>query len=410
MNILGITSRLPWPLTDGARIVMHQAVRGLAARGHDIDLVLMEEETGTAELEVGDLKEFANLHIHRYTPGSRVLGAAKTIFNRRPFTQLRKDFSAVHRMLDELLSARSFDAIYADQSHIAHYASRIAARHNLPYLFRSHNVEHEIWRRHLESQGAGWMKPWLRSQYRKWERYEIEEMKKADYSVAITDRDADTIRGLLPGAEVGTIPAAVDLERFSYSPPSERDEKSLLLLGGMGWAPNRDAAVWFSNEILPLIRKNIPDVTVHLVGSDPPLNELPETSDTFRIEGYVDDILPYYANTTVGVIPLRVGGGMRVKIVEMMAAGIPCVSTSIGAEGNSATSPDHFLAADSAEEISRAVISLLNNRGEQRRLSSNGRRFVESTYGFDAVAAQYEQAILRACELHSSTHRQEESS
>lgn len=400
MRILGITSRLPWPLTDGARIVMHQAVRGLASRGHDIHLVLMEEAPEEGALDLGDLESLATLHIHRYRSEGRAISAVRTLFNHHPTTQARKDFPEVDDLLDDLLATEQFDALYADQSHIAHYASRVAALHDVPYLFRSHNVEHEIWRRHLESTTAGPMKLWLQSQYRKWKRYEIGEMALADYVVAITDRDADTIRSLLPMSEVGTIPAAVDLERFVYTPVGDRKEKMLLLLGGMGWAPNRDAAVWFANDIAPLIREKIPEVEVTLVGSDPPLNELPASESWLSVEGYVDDILPYYGATTIGVIPLRVGGGMRVKIVEMMASGIPCVSTSIGAEGNEASSPEHYLCADSASEIAAAIVRLLESEEERERLSRAGRDFVESTYGFAAIAEMYENAILRAIDMH----------
>ncbi len=384
---------------------MHQALRGLASRGHKLHLVLMEEEPEGGELDLGDLESLATLHIHRYRPEYRALSAARTLFRRQPTTQLRKEFTEVDDLLDNLLATEQFDALYADQSHIAHYGSRVAAEYDLPYLFRSHNVEHEIWRRHLESTGAGPMRVWLRSQYRKWRRYEVEEMALADYIVAITDRDAETIRSLLPAAEVGTIPAAVDLERFHFTPVSGRREKMLLLLGGMGWAPNRDAAIWFTNEIAPLIREKIPDIEVSLVGSDPPLSELPSSESWLTVEGYVDDILPYYGATTIGVIPLRVGGGMRVKIVEMMASGIPCVSTSIGAEGNEASSPEHFLAADSADGIAEAIVRLLESPEERERLSKSGRKFVESTYGFQAIAEMYENAILRARENHSGGGR-----
>ena len=403
MKILGITSRLPWPLTDGARIVMHQAVRGLASRGHTVHLVLMEEETSTAErLDTGDLEEFATLHVYRYRPEPRALSAARTLLHRRPTTVLRKDFREVDALVDDLLEDQTFDVVYADQSHIAHYASRVAALHDLPYLFRSHNVEHEIWRRHLESTGASPMKVWLRSQYSKWERYEIEEMALADHVVAITERDAETIRQLLPTADVGTVPAAVDLERFVWTSAEEREENNLLLLGGMNWAPNRDAAIWFCNEIAPLVRRKMPEVTVTLVGSDPPRSELPESADWLSIEGYVDDILPYYGSTTVGVIPLRVGGGMRVKIVEMMSCGIPCVSTSIGAEGNDASSPEHYICADSATAIADAIVELLRSPEERSRLARAGREFVESAYGFDAIARRYEASIERAVEVHRS--------
>ena len=184
-------------------------------------------------------------------------------------------------------------------------------------------------------------------------------MRAADVCAAITDRDAETIRKLIPELLVETIPASVDLEQFKFAGSEGRSKRSLILLGGMNWAPNRDAAIWFSNEIFPLILKETPDAVCHLIGSAPPVNELPPESSSFKIEGYVNEILPFYQSATVGIIPLRVGGGMRVKMVEMMASGLPIVSTSIGAEGNHATPGHEYLRGDTAEEIATAVVRLL---------------------------------------------------
>lgn len=400
MKILGITSRLPWPLTDGARIVMYQAVRGLAMRGHELHLVTMEEgEPG----EVGDLREYATLHVHHYRPEPRALGALRTLLHPRPYTHLRKDFAEVERMVAGLLVEHDFDLIYGDQSHTAHYASAAAARSGLPWLFRSHNVEHEIWRRHIEGESRAILRPWLRSQYRKWKEFETAQMAAADLCAAITDRDGETIQRLVPGLEVMTIPAAVDLDRFATTSVSEREPATLLLLGGMGWAPNRDAAIWFANDILPLVRRTHPDVRVRLVGSDPPRGDLPPSDESFRIEGYVEDILPYYGSATIGVIPLRVGGGMRVKIVEMMSAGLPCVSTPIGAEGNRARAGEHYLCGETAGEIADRIGELLDSPQKRRALAERGRAFVEETYGFDAVADLYDRAVRRTVEIHRSS-------
>lgn len=396
MKILGITSRLPWPPTDGARICMYHAVTGLAARGHDLHIVALEEGKGKHDL--GDLPEMARIHTVPYQPLPRMVGAALTMFDRRPYTQIRKDVPEIYSLLDELVKKERFDVVYADQSHIAQYGTYVKERYGLPYLFRSHNVEHEIWRRHTDTVRNPLMRLYLESQYKKWRRFEIDQMTKADVCAAITDRDAETIRRLVPGLTVETIPAAVDLDRFAFTSVDKREENSVILLGAMNWAPNRDAAIWFSNDILPLIRKDMPDVLCYVVGGEPPLNALPEPTDKFRIEGYVDDILAYYSRVAVGVIPLRVGGGMRVKMVEMMSAGIPIVSTSIGAEGNLAVPGEHYLRADSPEDFARAVLRLLRNKEERRRLSEAGRAFAEQEYSVQEIGRRFERLLVQGVE------------
>lgn len=394
MKILGITSRMPWPPTDGARICMYHAATALADRGHDLHIVPLEE--GNGPHDPGNLAGKVTIHSVPFAPLPRLIGAALRLFDSRPYTQLRKDVPAVYRLLDELVGREKFDAVYADQSHIAQYGAYVKERYGLPYLFRSHNVEHEIWRRHTDTIRNPLMRAYLESQFGKWRRFEIDQMRRADVCAAITERDADTIRRLVPGLIVETIPAAVDLDRFAFSGADEREERSLILLGGMNWAPNRDAAIWFANDILPLIRRQVPDVVCHLVGGDPPRNALPPPSDSFRIEGYVDDILPYYRRVTVGVIPLRVGGGMRVKMVEMLSSGIPIVSTAIGAEGNMAVPGEHYLRADSPEEFAAAVVRLLNDREERRRLSEAGRAFARERYSVEETGRRFEELLLRA--------------
>lgn len=396
MKVLGITSRLPWPPTDGARICMYHAVTGLAARGHELHLVAPEEGAGPHDL--GDVPDMAKVYPVPHRPLPRVLGAALTLFDARPYTQIRKDVPQIYRLLDELVRKEKFDVVYADQSHIAQYGAYVKERYGLPYLFRSHNVEHEIWRRHTDTVRNPLMRLYLESQYRKWRRFEIEQMAKADVCAAITDRDAETIRRLVPGLHVETIPAAVDLERFAFTDADRREGNSVIVLGGMNWAPNRDAAIWFSNEILPLVRREVPDVLCYLVGGDPPLASLPEPDDHFRIEGYVDDILAYYRRVAVGVIPLRVGGGMRVKMVEMMSCGIPIVSTSIGAEGNLARPGEEYLRADTPEEFAAAVVRLLKDKNERRRLSEAGRAFAEKEYSVEEIGRRFERLLLRAVE------------
>ncbi|MCB0711546.1 MAG: glycosyltransferase [Ignavibacteriae bacterium] len=394
MKILGITSRIPWPLTDGARICMYHALSGLAARGHELHIVAPEE--GSGPFDIGALDSKVKLNVYPFNPGNRIVGAARTIFHERPYTQLRKEIPGLYTLLDRLGREEQFDAMYVDQSHVAAYGTYMKEKFNLPYLFRSHNVEHEIWRRHTDRSTNPLMRLWLESQCRKWKEFEVEAMRSADVCAAITERDANTIKALLPELPVETIPASVDLERFSFVGDDEREEESMILLGGMKWAPNRDAAIWFANDILPLILREVPTAVCYLVGEAPPLSELPPPSNSFKVEGYVDEILPYYRSVAVGVIPLRVGGGMRVKMVEMMASGLPIVSSSIGAEGNLAEPGEHYLKGDSAEEIAGHVVRLLKEKSERKTFAEKGRAFVEQTYSVEEIGRQFEELLEMA--------------
>lgn len=389
MNILGITSRVPYPPTDGARICMYQAVRSLAGRGHTVHLVAVEDE----EIDTSPLQPLCQLHQVRFTPLPTAIGAGLTLFNERPYTVWKKDLDRVYPLLDSLQAKHRFDAMYVDQAHVAQYGAYMKSRYGLPYFLRSHNVEHEIYRRHLSRVTNPLMRRYLVLQCRRWERFEVAQTRRADTCAAITQRDLEAIRAFAPGLPLRTIPAAVDLSAFPFRPVAQREPNSMIMLGNMAWAPNRDSAIWFANEVLPLITQKFPMAICHLVGADPPLRQLPTDSPNLKIHGKVNSIGEFYSRVGIGLIPLRVGGGMRVKMVEMMSAGIPIVSTAIGAEGNDAEPGIHYLAADRPQDFADAVVRLLNDAELRTRLSEASFQLAQRTYSLDSVGAHYQAMI-----------------
>jgi glycosyltransferase involved in cell wall biosynthesis len=394
MKILEITPRLPYPLTDGAAICMYQAIRGMASLGHEVHLLSLDDQ-GT---DPGPLREFATVHPIRHNPLPTHLGALTTLFHSRPYTHLKKDLKRVYVYLDRLHERENFDIVHADEAHTAHYGSYMKRRHGIPYVLRCHNIEHEIYRRHIATVRNPLMRSYLNLQCDRWARFEIGEMRMADACAAITRRDQEVIERLAPGVRVETIPASVDLDAFSYVGVEEREEHSMVMLGTMTWAPNRDAAIWFAGEILPRILREIPDAVCYLIGDQPPVKQLPPHSENFRIEGRVPDIHDYFRRVTLGLVPLRVGGGMRVKMVEMMASGVPIVSTTQGAEGNEGTPGEHFLVADDPEEFARAVVRLLRERAARDRIAVQARKFAMEYYSTGEVSRKLEHLLLEAIE------------
>jgi glycosyltransferase involved in cell wall biosynthesis len=373
---------------------MYQLVYGLASRGHELHVVAVDEEM----TDPGPMREFSSVHVIPLRNPPRAVGALKTLFNPRPYTQLKLDRREVYDLLDRLQREVGFDAVYADQAHIAQYGAYMKRKYGLPYVLRCHNIEHEIYRRHLSTVGNPLMRGYVGMQLDRWTRFEGEQMRLADACVAITRRDEDAIRRLAPGVPVTTVPAAVDLDAFTYVDPSKRETSSMIFLGNMGWPPNRNSVLWFANEIFPLIVKQRPDAVCHIVGDNPPIGQIPPASESFRIEGRVPSITPFYERVAIGLIPLNVGGGMRVKMVEMMASGIPIVSTTQGAEGNEAIPGEHYLLADTPEAFAEAVVRLMNEPGERERLARAAHEFVTRRYSITETSRILEQVVLDVIE------------
>ncbi|MEP7220268.1 MAG: glycosyltransferase, partial [Bacteroidota bacterium] len=195
MKILEITSRLPYPLIDGARIVMYQLVYGLARQGHHVHVVAVDEEM----TDPGPLRDFSTVHIVPLRNPSQSVGAAMTLFSRNPYTQLKRDRREVYELLDRLHAEHRFDAVFADQAHIAQYGSYMKQKHGLPYVLRCHNIEHEIYRRHISTVGNPLMRAYITLQTKRWARFEEEQMRLADACVGITKRDEEAISRMAPG-------------------------------------------------------------------------------------------------------------------------------------------------------------------------------------------------------------------
>ncbi len=328
----------------------------------------------------------------------RALGALGTLFSRNPYTQLKRDRAEVYQLLDRLHAAERFDVVVADQAHIAQYGAYMKHKYGLPYVLRCHNMEHEIYQRHVSTERNPLLRWYVGLQADRWARFEAEQMAQADACVAITARDADAIGRLAPSVPVRTVPAAVDLAAFPYTDPVERETNSMIMLGNMGWPPNRNSVLWFTREILPLVLRERPDAVCYVVGDNPPVDQMPPASENLRIEGRVASIAPYYNRIAIGLIPLNVGGGMRVKMVEMMSCGMPIVSTRQGAEGNAAVPGEHYLRGDTPQEFAAAVVRLMGDAAERERLARAAREFVAGTYSLEHTSKALEQLMLEVIE------------
>ena len=194
------------------------------------------------------------------------------------------------------------------------------------------------------------------------------------------------------------IPNGVDLEFFSpLAQPAPRQH--LVFTGSMDWRPNQDAARYFAHEILPLLRQVRPELECTFVGRSPPpdIQSLAAVPG-FKLTGTVEDVRPYVERAAVYVVPLRIGGGSRLKILEALAMGRPVVSTTVGAEGLDVVNERHLLLADDPASFAKAVLRALDDRELCERLVAQGRRLVEQHYGWDALAEQFSGFIQEVVE------------
>jgi len=258
-------------------------------------------------------------------------------------------------------------------------------------LLFQHNVEALIWKRLAENSNSYFTHLYLKSQWKRMRNFEKNASARFGGVVGVSDEDCRIMREEYGLTNVlGSVPTGVDIEYFR--PDGRAPEQGyILFLGSMDWMPNIDAVQYFVNSIYPIIKGKYPSAKFVIVGRNPvkSVNELADNDKSIFVTGTVDDVRPYLKKASVMVVPLRAGGGTRIKIYEAMAAGVPVVSTSVGAEGLAVENNKHILIGDSPDDFADKTIRILNN--ELPEISSNARRLVEENFSWEKVTELFEE-------------------
>jgi len=401
MRILFLTPQCPYPPRQGTSIRNYNLIANLAS-GHEVHLLSFEASLGRRE--GGPLHQLCRSVELVPAPAHSLPKRLRALFlSPLPDMALRLASSVFRSRLDALLAARSFDVVQVEGIEMARYGLRAKALapHSL-LVFDDHNAEYVLQRRAFETDRRD-PRRWVGAlysliQWRKLRRYEAMVLRKADRVIAVSQADREALRRLAPEVPIAVIPNGVDLDY--YRPQAVRPlplgPHSLVFTGKMDFRPNVDAVLWFWREVLPLIRAQIPDVHFYVVGQRPHPRLRPLLYDpAVTITGYVDDVRPYIAGATLCVVPLRIGGGTRLKVLEAMAMGKAIISTSLGCEGFELTPERELAVADEPEDFARRTVELLRDEATRREMGQRARRFVEERYDWRLIVPLLEQVYER---------------
>lgn len=410
MKILWLKSDLLFPLDKGGKLRTWHLLRYLA-RHHEITY-LGFASPGDSENAIGLMREVAHRveSVPRSDPRKRslefYLHAARYLMDPLPYAIANYRSRAFTRRIDSLLRERDFDVIVSD---FVLPMVNLPARVPCPVVVFTHNVEAEIWRRHAETQAGRIARYLYGVQHRRMLRFERDALRRAEGVLAVSENDRDTLTRLYPGAArepVHVVPTGVDTEFFqpAVSAPASR---SLVFTGSMDWLPNEDAMIFFCREVLPLIRAEEPETTLSIVGRapTPPVVRLGREPG-ITVTGRVDDVRPHIAPASVYVVPLRIGGGTRLKIFEAMAMGKAVVSTDVGAEGLPVRGGEHVVLANSPREFAAGVVQLMRDVDRRRSLEAAARTLVVERYDWSAAAGELERALGRFAQLRRDSVRE----
>jgi sugar transferase (PEP-CTERM/EpsH1 system associated) len=387
MKILFLAFELPYPLDRGGRVKTFHFLQALA-RHHKVTLVALSR----SPLESQHLGRFAGWleAVHLVPVGlswaRKMRLASLGLWRRKPFVMALYDSREMRDLVSTLLQTQEYDVIYADHLHMSQYVPKSTGSFT---VLDQHNVEAVILHRFFQSRRLGPLKAFAWWEWRRMASYEPAECRRFNMVLVTTPIDAELVRPWLqPEQRLEVLPIGVDVEYFKpVSCPS--DSCTLVSLGTLAWQPNADGVLWFCREVLPLVQAHVPGVTFQIIGDRPPvmIRKLGEDK-AIELLGRVDDVRPFLTNSAGLIVPLRVGSGMRVKVLDALAMGVPVVSTTVGCEGIAVTHGRDVLIADRPPDFARAIVELMSDGELQRRLSKAGRALVTERYAWPVIHDQ----------------------
>jgi sugar transferase (PEP-CTERM/EpsH1 system associated) len=406
MRVLWLNAGLLLPLDKGGKLRTWHLMRHLA-REHAITYVSFAEPGELQEHRDGMSEVCSELiTVPRSDPAKGTaafyLDAARHVLQPLPYAVGKYRSDAYASTVGRLLASGRYDLVVAD---FLPPVANLPARVSIPSVLFTHNVEAEIWRRHVETATNGFSRALLRQQWQRMVRFERDALSRFDLVLAVSDADRQTFARLYPGAArrpVHVVQTGVDTGYFTPMPGTER-RAHLVFTGSMDWLPNEDGMLYFVRDILPLIREQEPGTTVSIIGRSPTpaVKKLGETAGV-EVTGRVDDVRPHVAAGDVYIVPLRIGGGTRLKIFEAMSMAKAVVSTAIGAEGLPVTPGRDLLIADEPAAFAAAVVRMIRDTEARRQIEAAARRLVVEQYDWSAVARDFEAALSVVRETDAS--------
>lgn len=405
MRVLFVTQIVPYPPHGGVLQRGFNLLRELGKEHeihllafHHLDELPMGQPYQDSRRELGKFcrhLEYFPLWVKKSSWRRTLAFAAATAYP-WPYSVLSHRSSQLAQRIESICSGPNRpDLVHLDTIALAPYARYC---NGIKTVLAHHNVESQLMRRRGEAEKNPLARLYVNLQADRLERFEERHCARFPLNIMVSDNDARTLEKMIPGSRTCVIPNGVDIEYFHPRPPT--DEPTMIYTGGMNMFANRDAVEWFIDEIFPRVQAAIPNARFLAVGTKPSAHALAAAQKDKNIEvpGFVPDVRPWVERAAIYVVPLRVGGGTRLKVLDAMAQGKAIVSTRIGAEGIVGEHGKEFLFADDAKSFADTVIALLKDRDARKRLGAAARARAESEYSWPILGRKLAQGYASVLE------------
>ncbi len=402
MRVLWVKAGKLLPVDTGGKIRSYNLLRFLA-KDHEVTLLSYYGGRRDPDYEAALAREIPGSEsIYTAAPDANAMQRGVEYLwrlpRRAPYAVSKFTHRAVQTTVADWLSSGRFDVAVCD---FLSASRNFPARLPVPCVLFQHNVESSLWRRMAAVESNPLKKLSFAIESAKMTRYERATLGRFHHIIAVSEHDRQQMLQMNPACEITVVPTGVDTRKFNVAPASSARPPRVVFTGSMDWEPNIDAVEYFCSQIWPAIRKEFPDAIFQIVGRNPFAKVQRLASESVEVTGTVPSVAEYLEKASVVIVPLRVGGGTRLKIFEAMAMGKALVSTSIGAEGLEVQSGRDLLLADNATSFADAVILLLRDAAIRRSLEQAAVRLA-AQYDWSHVVKQFAE-VLRKLTPGSST-------
>ncbi len=406
MHIVFISQIVPYPPHGGVSQRGFNLLRELG-RHHRVDfLAFIHPEAFRKETDLEESRQVlgrfcSKLEYFRLWPKRSVAhkytAFLASVFYSKPFSVMAHRSAALERRFKQILGAEKPDLVHLDTIALASLGNFCG---NVPVVLAHHNIESLLMKRRANLESTLFRRWFAGRQAGLLSDYETKQSPRFPLNIMVSDSDADYLRQAVPVVRTIVVENGVDTEYFQ--PRAGEEQRAVIYTGGMNMFANRDAVLWFLKKVWPLIKQKAPDLQFYAVGQNPPaeISNIADADASVKVTGFVEDIRPWVAKSSVYVVPLRVGGGTRLKVVDAMAQGKAIVSTSIGCEGIRVKDGIHVLIADDQSTFAQKVLSLLENKETRMRLGQEARKLAKQEYDWQVIGQKLVEGYKKVCEKH----------
>jgi len=392
IKILYLSHLYPYPPNDGGRILTYHTIKSDVDNGIEVFLLAFNESAIHSPLD-----QIAKVHVVTKNTRSKTSGMFWNLFSSLPYTLSKFIDERVIKVCKDILQTHSIDLIVIDSLHMAFYIDFLKKGWpDLPIILRQHNVESTIMFRFFQNQTNPIVRLYGKYQYHKLFDFERKSIEKVDRCFAISEEDRRrTIRMSPQVAEKTiTIPAGVDSDKYHPLDQAE-DTNSIIFSGNMGWLPNEDGIIWFYKNIFEKLKRDIPLIKFYIVGKDPSRRILRlNDNKNVIVTGFVEDERGFIARSMIFIDPIRIGGGIRLKILNAMAMAKPVVTTSVGAEGIVCNDGEDIMIADDENDFYQKIITLFKDDKKRQNIGTRGRKTVVENYSWEKITQKMHEEYL----------------